>query len=155
MNALVVYDSKFGNTERLALAIAGALDGAQAVRVDHRKPLDLDGVDLLVIGSPTQGWRSTTAIQEFLKELAMQPIHDLPVACFDTRFDKPRWMTGSAAHTIAKKLRQAEATLVVPPECFFVTASEGPLEDGEIERATAWAQTIQAYAGKHALAARR
>lgn len=144
MNALVIYDSKFGNTERIARAVAGALEDARAIRVDQCAPFELEGVDLLVIGSPTQGWRATPAIQTFLREIAMRPLRDLPVACFDTRFDKPRWLTGSAAHMIAKRLREGEARLVVPPECFFVAASEGPLEDGEIERATAWAKDIRA-----------
>lgn len=143
MNAVIVYDSKFGNTERIARAIASALHG-RALRVDQCEPFELDGVDLLVIGSPTQAWRPTPAIQEFLREIAMRPLRDLPVACFDTRFDKPRWLTGSAAHMIARKLREGDARLVLPPECFFVTESEGPLEDGEIERATAWAQDIRA-----------
>jgi hypothetical protein len=32
--------------------------------------------------------------------------------------------------------------MVVPAESFFVTGSEGPLEDGELERAGAWTRDL-------------
>ena len=155
MNAIVVYDSKFGNTERLALVIAGALGGAKSVRVDPGVPVDLRGVDLLVIGAPTQAWNATPAIHTFLKDIPAQQLRDLPVACFDTRFDKPRWLTGSAAQRIAGKLRAAGAAFVVPPESFFVVASEGPLKTGEIERAIGWGQMIREHVEKPVAAVQR
>lgn len=155
MNAVIVYDSKFGNTERIALAIAGALGGAKAIRIDSSAPFELRGVDLLVVGSPTQGWNATPALQTFLKNIPAQQLRDLPVACFDTRFDKPRWLTGSAAQRIASKLRAAGATFIVPPESYFVIASEGPLKVGEIERAIAWGKTIRERAEKRVGAVNR
>ena len=63
-------------------------------------------------------------------------------AAFDTRFDKPAFLTGSAAKGIAKRLRQRGFELVAEPESFFVLGTEGPLKDGELERAAAWAVAL-------------
>ena len=34
--------------------------------------------------------------------------------------------------------------LAAPPEGFFVKGSDGPLKDGEVERASAWGKAIGA-----------
>ena len=66
----------------------------------------------------------------------------LVVACFDTRFHQPRWLTGSAARVMAKQLSKMGFLLLGPSESFFVKGSEGPLEDGELERAEIWALAL-------------
>ncbi len=145
MHALVVYDSQFGNTERIAAAIADTLRTTGEVRlahVDPAHPLDLEGVDLLLLGCPTQGWRPTVAMQALLADLTPQRLHGRAVACFDTRFQKPRWITGSAARRMATSLRRMGITLLVPPESFFVEGTEGPLLTGELGRAAVWARTL-------------
>ena len=70
MQALVVYDSKFGNTRQVAVAITETLGaGAHVRHVAEVETDDLRGLDLLVVGSPTQGGRPTKAIQALLKEV--------------------------------------------------------------------------------------
>ncbi len=145
MNALVVYDSQYGNTERIAQAIAEALRAsgqARTARVSALGPDELQGIDMLIIGSPTQGWRPTAPIQSFVKSLPVGRMRDVDVTCFDTRFQKPRWMTGSAAIIIGKRLHELGIPLIAPPESFFVNANEGPLHTGELERAADWARTL-------------
>ena len=145
MHALVVYDSQFGNTERIAAAIADTLRTTGEVwlaHVDSAHPLDLEGVDLLMLGCPTQGWRPTVAMQALLANLTPQQLHGRAVACFDTRFQKPRWMTGSAARRMAGSLRHMGITLLAPPESFYVEGTEGPLVTGELSRAAVWARTL-------------
>ena len=145
MNALVVYDSQYGNTERIAQAIAdalGTLGQARAIRVDPAQPVEIQGVDMLILGCPTQGWRPTQAMQAFVDRITTEQVHGESVACFDTRFKKPRWLTGSAAGMIAKRLEKQGITLLVPPESFFVSGTEGPLYAGETERAAAWARLL-------------
>lgn len=63
-------------------------------------------------------------------------------AAFDTRFRKAAWLTGVAAHKIAKEMRRAGATLLVPAERFFVSATKGPLEAGEMDRVIGWAEAL-------------
>jgi flavodoxin len=144
MNALVVYDSQFGNTEQIAEAVADALRAfgpVQALRVSEARPSEVENADLLVVGSPTQGWRPTPATQSFLdKVVSDRP--DLVVACFDTRFRKPTWLLGSAAENMDKYLREKGVEPIVEPESFFVKGKKGPLLDGELENATTWAVDV-------------
>jgi len=151
MHAIVLYDSQYGNTERIAQAIADALGQfgtARAVRVAKESPCNLEGVDLLVMGGPTQGWRPTKAIQSFLEHVPDGSWSGLAAAAFDTRFRSPRLLTGSAARRIFKSLRIKGCSLLLPAESFFVKGTEGPLHDGELERAASWATLVyQAYQG--------
>jgi flavodoxin len=145
MNALIVYDSQYGDTQRIAQAIADKLaefGEARAVRLDSRQPVELQGVDVFIVGCPTQGWRPTPAIQSFLEEVSSEELRGLAVACFDTRFRLPRFMSGSAAKVMAGKLREKGVSLLVAPESFFVKGTEGPLREGELERASTWARQI-------------
>ena len=167
MRVAVIYGSIFGNTGAVAGAIAEGLRAHGDVtleRVDERASTD---VDLLVLGAPTHAhglptWMSRRAIEEAAEEAektghsleseptpAMRSLLDrLPeaggtaAACFDTRFDRSPLLTGSAAKTIAKKLLRLGYELVTPPMSFFVLESEGPLKDGELERAHAWGASL-------------
>jgi flavodoxin I len=65
------------------------------------------------------------------------------VAGFDTRMtSKLITLFGTAAPKIAKALEKKGGTLVGPAAGFYVTGGEGPLKDGEIERAAAWAKGL-------------
>jgi flavodoxin len=145
MNTLVVYDSKFGNTEKIALTISetlGEYGPSRSLRVTEFTNDSLRGVDLLVLGCPTQAWHSTPNMQTLVKALEQQEPPGLAIAEFDTRLDKPRWLTGSAAKLMAKQLKQVGVPLV-PPESFLVTGTEGPLGPGELERAAEWARALR------------
>jgi flavodoxin len=146
MNTLVVYDSQFGNTERIAQMIAGTLRAfgqSLAIRVDPARQLSFQQVDLLIVGSPTQGFRPTPAMQSFLGTVPFQQLRGRAVACFDTRFRGFLWKS-SAAPWMARQLRAMGVEPIVPPESFFVKAmkQEGPLLPGEVERAAIWAQML-------------
>lgn len=141
MNALVVYDSKFGNTEQLALAIAEAL-GAPAVRATDELPLL--GVELLVVGAPTQQHHVAPPMRQVLDALPEHALDGMAAAAFDTRFRRNPLLTGSAARGIARRLERRGARLVAGPESFFVADTEGPLEEGELARATDWARSLAA-----------
>lgn len=144
MKVLVVYDSFYGNTEQIARAIGDAIAGeAKVVRVGEVSPSELESVDLLVVGSPTQGGRPTAAIRDVLNEVSKSGVKGVKVAAFDTRVPA-RWAAvfGYAAGRIAKALKGKGGTLVASPEGFFVEGTKGPLKDGELERAAAWARGI-------------
>ncbi len=146
MNTLIIYDSHYGNTERIARTIADSLRDsgqAQAARVDVARALSLHGVDLLILGSPTQGFRPTPAMQAMLKDIAAQVQTGQAVACFDTRFRGFFWKD-SAASSMVRQLHALGIKPIVAPESFFVKAmrKEGPLLAGEVERAATWARTL-------------
>jgi flavodoxin len=150
MQAVVVYDSKFGNTERLARAIAEQLGVGEPVPVvaaGAASERDLAGIDLLAVGGPTQGHGISPALRAFLDRIPPEMVRDVPVVTFDTRLSWPKFLSGSAAAAIAKRLVKKGARLVMPPESFVVTASEGPLADEELERAGSWATGVRAKIG--------
>lgn len=145
MNTLIIYDSTFGNTEKIAQAIAEVMAGrgpVQSMRVAKVQSSDLNDVDLLVLGCPTHKRRPTDAVQAFLECVSRKSLRGISAAVFDTRYRKPQLLTGSAARRLAKSLRQAGASLLTPPQSFFVVSREGPLEPGELERAAAWGREV-------------
>jgi len=144
MKAVIVYDSVYGNTEKIARAIGDAITGeVKVLRAGEANPSDLESIDLLVVGAPTQGGRATTAIKEFLDRVAEPAIKGINVVAFDTRLSK-RWVGvfGYAAGRIAGSLKKKGGTLVASPEGFFVEGTKGPLKEGELERAAGWAKGI-------------
>jgi flavodoxin len=150
MKAVVIYDSKFGNTEHIARAIAeklGAGDPVAVVAASAASKYDLSEIDLLVVGGPTQGHGLSPALRDFLDRLPSETVRDVPSATFDTRLTWPRFLAGSAAGVAAKRLAQKGARLLVPAESFLVQGSEGPLVRGELERARAWADQVRTKAG--------
>jgi flavodoxin I len=144
MRILVVYDSVYGNTEKIARAIGkGISDDVKVLRTGDVRPADLDSLELFIIGAPTYGGRPTPAMKDFLKRLTVSVVKDTDVATFDTRISA-KWVGifGYAAGKIAKSLRKMGGNLLINPEGFFVMGTEGPLKVGEIERASAWAQEV-------------
>ena len=141
MKTLVVYDSTYGNTEEVAQAIGEAI-AAEVRRVGQVNPSDLQAFDLVIIGSPTMGGRPTEAIQGLLKAVG-PALKGTNAAAFDTRLTS-KWVRifSYAAPRIAGTLKEMGAILLGSPEGFFVLGKEGPLKEGELERAAGWAQEI-------------
>src|SRR5262249_50023733 len=111
--------------------------------LEAARSVSLHGIALLVVGSPTQGFRPTPATLSWLESITPEVLRSLAVACFDTRFRGRLWQR-SAAIVMARQLRTREVELVVPPESFFVKAmkKEGPLLPGELARADTWTQML-------------
>lgn len=152
MNTLVVYDSQYGNTEQLAQTIAQTLSEFGVARAEPVNKVGarlLQDVDLVVLGCPTQGWRPTPAMLTFLAGMAPEVWSGVDIACFDTRFPLPRFLTGSAAHVLVRRLHQWGALLIAPPESFFVRGRKGPLAAGELQRADSWARRLHNRIEEH------
>ena len=148
MNALVVYYSKFGNTKRVAEAIAETWQSAGSIRVmsaDQLTASDINNVDLLVVGTPTHLANLPKELRPILKALPKRVLKGVRVAAFDTSY-KMNWFVNlfTAAKPLNRKLRQLGGKQIVPPKSFFVVEKQGPLYEGEIERAKTWAETILA-----------
>jgi flavodoxin I len=146
MKTVVVYDSVHGNTEKIARAIAEAvgLSGkARVLRAGEAQLSDLNAIDLLMVGSPTLGGRPTPAVQEFLGRMPAGALRNLSVTSFDTRvkmfFAR---LFGYAADRIAVNLKEKGGFVARAPEGFIVKGRKGPLADGELERAAAWARAM-------------
>ena len=147
MKALIVYDSVYGNTEKIARAIAEAIsppDEVKMLRAGDANPSHLESIDLLIVGSPTHAGRPTPAVHDFLNKVTQQTSGGVKVTAFDTRATaKFARIFGYAAGRIAGNLKNKGGTVIASPEGFFVTGREGPLKEGELERAAAWARAIR------------
>lgn len=156
MKALVIYDSVYGNTEKIARAIADGLTGeVKVVPVGTMNASEVRSFDLLIVGSPVHGGRATPAIDAFLKQLPAHSLEGKSVAAFDTRFEAEEQGVGLrllmsviryAAERIARELVKKGGTLAAEPEGFIVEQKEGPLKEGEQERASRWAKTMNPLA---------
>jgi len=156
MKAVVVYDTASGNTEKIALAIGQALGQREAVNVlkaGNAQPEDLTSAELLIVGSPTQKFRPLPLVTALLQNIPHDGLKKVRVAAFDTRITPEEVarvgilaflvkLFGYAAEAIGKKLSQKGGTLLVPPQGFYVQGTQGPLVEGELERAAAWAKKI-------------
>ena len=164
MKALVVYESMFGNTRQIAEAIAAGLAESvdvAAVEVSEATAEAAEGADLLVAGGPTHAFsmsrpstrtdaisrgaaegRDGTGLREWMHALPAR--HEPMLATFDTRVASMRHWPGSAARAAAKVGRHDGYELVAPPMSFYVDDVDGPLLDGELDRATAWGQQLAA-----------
>jgi len=161
--ALIVYESMFGNTEKVAAAIRDGLStviDTELVRVDQasgRIPMD---ARLLVVGGPTHAFSMSRAstrtdagkqgevampvefgIREWLGALPDRTTTTMS-ATFDTRITKVRRLPGSAAKSAAKILRRRNFRAMVPPESFFVDDTTGPIDEHELERARQWGEEL-------------
>jgi hypothetical protein len=171
--AMVVYESMFGATKRAALAVAAGLEPYATVRVlevgEAPRTISKD-VGLLVVGGPTHAFglsRPTTrteaatrtseplvspgeGVREWLDAVVVAPGRS--GAAFGTRVPR-RFVPGSAAHAIGRRLRRHGVRLLATPEDLFVGGVDGGLLDGEVDRAREWAArlgaSLAAAAGAH------
>ncbi|MBJ2355793.1 flavodoxin family protein, partial [Sphaerochaeta sp. S2] len=86
MHVLVVYDSMYGNTEKIAQAIGTATE-ATVLHVNQVKEEHLTGLDILIVGSPTQAFQPLKPVKTFLKDLPAGSLKGVKIASFDTRAD--------------------------------------------------------------------
>jgi hypothetical protein len=168
MNALIVYESMFGNTRRLAESIAEALRTAgveTSIMHAHKAPSDLSDYQLVIVGAPTHAhglprpksridaadWAADSA-----KKLTLEPsagstgvrewlggvmlVGDPRFAVFSTRADIPRIFSGDACAAIAKGLRRHLADVDAHED--FLVGLDNQLIDGEESRAREWAGSL-------------
>lgn len=155
MDAVIVYESAWGNTKIIAEAVAEGLaatvDVGKILDVGSAAPFERREADLLVLGAPTHAFGLSRP--QTREEAARRGGHpgdlgvlewigaagelNLPVAVFDTHVRRPN-LPGTASKKAAKLLRSHGARLLVKPESFYVAGYEGPVLPGEIDRATKW-----------------
>ncbi len=155
MKILIVYDSFFGNTQKIAKSIASSFESGSDVKlkkVDEISPEEISGIDLLIVGSPTRKFRPSKLIMDFLKSIHSELLRGVKVTAFDTRIAaedvNSKFLKimvkffGYAAKPIANKLVKKGGYLIAPPLGFYVTDMEGPLKEGETDRAGNWIKFI-------------
>jgi flavodoxin len=156
MKIVILYDSLYGNTEVIAHLIGRVLKKYGEVEVMRAGTLFVDqipGIEMLVVGSPTQQFRPTIGMRDFLNKIPKKGLQGIRVAAFDTRLTVQEIekspplpffvrIFGYAAERITKKLVNKGGKLVLPGEGFYVEGMKGPLVKGEVERAEKWAEQL-------------
>lgn len=139
MKSLVIYDSNFGNTAKVAEALADGL-GAKAIKISSVNINELKDLDLLIVGTPIIGWKPTENMQAFLDKLP--ELRGVRATTFDTRVKL--FIHGDAMGKVAIELRNLGASIVVEPMPFYVAGpQQAPyLLKGELEKASDWAKEI-------------
>lgn len=161
MSVLVVYESMWGNSRQVAEAVAeGIGEDVPGISVSEAPvPVPYD-VDMLVLGGPTHAFSmsrastrreagvrgadegdDTRGMREWLE--ALPACDHLRVATFDTRVASVRHLPGSAAKAAAREVRRRHLGQVIATESFYVAETAGPLLDGELDRARAWATSLK------------
>ena len=152
MKVLIIYDSFFGNTAKVALSMKKALQAkgeVLAIPVSDFSVQHLQNCSHLFIGSPTRAFQPTPLIKQLISNLSKKDLQEIKVLVFDTRMEIEKidvkilqifagWF-GFANDTMQKKLQRKVNHIQIEASGFFVEESEGPLSDGELERAALWA----------------
>lgn len=179
MRALVIYESMWGNTARVARAIADGLSqglaaapGTESGLVETLEvgeaPRSLpEELDLLVVGGPTHAFslsRHATradALEQGATRATADPglrewleglgygPHQARVATFDTGVAKVRHLPGSAARKAMRMLRERGFDSAAHPRSFFVADLAGPVLDGELDQATEFGRALGAHQLAH------
>jgi Flavodoxin domain len=183
MRAVIVYESMFGSTKKVAEAIAGGLaDCAEVsvVPVASAGAHILDGADLVVVGGPTHthgmsrpGTRKTAGKRAgkpgsevelvpgavsgpgVREWLASLGRLEVAGAAFDTRLQGLPAFTGRASKSIGRLLARHGARIAAPPESFLVKGLTGALAERELERARAWGERLSGVTASEASPGRR
>jgi flavodoxin len=152
MKALIVYFSKFGNTRKIAEAIAEVMrhaGDARTISIDQFAASGLNGVDLVVMGSPTHGFTVPEEVRTVLEALPPGSLSGKLVAAFDTTVRAWPLRRMRASPKLLDQLSRLGGKPVAPPQTFFVrarnpqkTGEVNLLLDGEIERARQWANEL-------------
>lgn len=138
MKTLVIYDSAFGNTKLVAESIAKEIN-ADIVHVSDATSQKCKSYELLIVGSPIQGWQPLPAMADFLESIPAKTFSGIKSATFDTRVNL--FIHGDATEKMAAKLASAGAE-VIGTNYFYVKGQKGPIKPGETERAVAWGKSL-------------
>ena len=150
MKAIVIYHTRFGNTERIAKSLEMGLKEASGIEDvvctnvrDIVSALDDDDslkeYDIICIGAPTEGFSAPKPIKEFLAKLKRANLAGKYGFAFDTKVDSK--LSGSAAKFIEKELKSQGLQIIAPRESAIVFALKemgeitgARLKEGEDER---------------------
>ncbi len=147
MKGIVIYDTSYGNTQRIAETISGTLKesgiGADTYSVKDVKKLSADDYDFLVLGSPTKFGTMSLTVKGFLGKVKSKEWANKLFAAFDTENpENIEKKQGSAAEKIAEKLKEKRMSQLLPVLKALVLGWKGPLQEGEIERAKDYAREL-------------
>jgi flavodoxin len=146
MKGVVIYDTTYGNTKKIAETLTDTLkESGLEVDILHVKDTkELGDYDFLILGSPTKIGTMSWAVRGFIgKRIRGEAWANKPFAAFDTEGESiMKKGGGSAAEKISKKLEDKGLKQLQPELKAAVLGMKGPLKDGEIEKAKEYAKKL-------------
>ena len=140
MRACVVFDTVYGNTEKIARALESGLieAGIQTVCMNVKDVATdaLNQYDLLCVGGPTQYRTASKVMQDFVGSLANVDLAGKPAFAFDTRRDS--FLAGSAARYIEEGLRRRGMKIISPRMSAIIVSPEPEKEKQDFESKDEW-----------------
>jgi flavodoxin len=122
MRACVIFDTRYGNTEKIAKSFETGLKeaGIQTVCVNARDVAvdSLMQYDLICVGAPTEAFSASKPMKEFLGKLKSVNLSGKCGFAFDTKLDSR--FSGSAAKLIEKELSNKGLKIIAPRESALV-----------------------------------
>ena len=136
--AIIVYESKYGNTKLVAEAIVSGIkeiSGAEPILAELKK-VRLDQItdfDAIEIGSPNHMGSATRSVRKFIDSLGKLNLEGKYVAVFDT------YMSSDFEKAVKKMEKQIsekvpQLKLAVPGLSIRVKGMRGPIDEGEIPK---------------------
>jgi len=140
MKACVIFDSRYGNTEKIAKSLEAGLHqaGIETVCINARDVTVDDSLaqyDLICVGAPTEWHTASKPMRALLRNLKAIDLSGKYGFAFDTRFAAP--LSGSAAKLIEKELKDRGILIITSRESAIVAGAKGGamlLKEGEEER---------------------
>ena len=149
MKGIVIYDTSYGNTKIIGQTVAETLRqsgiGIDIFYVKNVKKLNATDYDFMVLGSPTRFGTMSFTVKGFLGKLKSKQWMNKPFAAFGT--ENPENVErgeGSAAEKISEQLRTKQMKEILHPLKGIALGWKGPLQEGEIERTSAWSTELAA-----------
>ena len=138
MRVLIVFDTKHGNTQRVAELIADGINSVEGneTEVVNVKDFNLSGemtYDLILIGSPNHVGTYTKSIKKFIKNLSGSTVNFNSFAAFDT------YMKGDFEKAVKKMEKQLTETFPNSTMAFSglsikVGGMKGPIVEEDLSK---------------------
>lgn len=135
-NAIVIYDSRYGNTKKIAESLARGIEEKEikvnCINIGMVKVSSLLEYDLIAIGGPTHNRKASEEMNAFIANLERINLTDKQTFIFDTK--KKGFFAGSAGKAIEKVIEKLGCRIITPRVSAYVKGKEGPLKEGMIEQ---------------------
>jgi len=141
VKVLIVYDTKYGNTEKVANLIAEGITSTEGneVIVNHVKDVNLKketSYDLVVLGSPNHFGRHIGSVKKFINKLPKSQLKVDAYAVFDTYitedFEKAVKKMEEQIGEVMPDLRKASPGLSIKVQ--GTGPSKGPIVNEELPK---------------------
>ena len=138
MNVLIVFDTKHGNTQKVAELIADGINSIEGNETEVVNVNDFDlnegkTYDLLIIGSPNHVGSHVKSIKKFIKNLSSANVKASSFAAFDTYMSKD---FEKAVKKMEKQISEnlPNSTMALPGLSIKVGGMKGPIVEEDLSK---------------------